>query len=100
MDRTVSKEQIYDQKIAPLVQRIIEICKSSDIAFDGFFELDGDLTVATSVPSKNESAGQRMRFYMAKAGNNLDAFIIAVARDKQLSSGHSSAVLQLIGVKP
>jgi hypothetical protein len=95
----VSKGKIYDEEIAPLVERIIGMCKEHDIAFDAFFELDDALTVQTSIPSYKESAGQRLRFYLGKSGNNLDAFILAIIQDKKLVAGHSSAMLKMLGFK-
>jgi hypothetical protein len=94
------KEKFYDEHISPLVNRIIDRCKENDIARDLVCELDDGMTAITSAPSSEDSAGQRMRFYLAKAGNNFDAFAIAVAKDKKITKGHSSLVLAMMGIEP
>jgi len=43
----MSKETVYDAAIAPLMARIIEICKSHKIAMLANFRLDEDLACST-----------------------------------------------------
>jgi len=53
------KEKIYDEKIFPLMNQVIEICKENDIQmlFSCYLRTDeeGDLTCDTYLPSKEQN---------------------------------------------
>jgi hypothetical protein len=91
------KEKFYDEKIAPLQEKIIALCKHSNIALNATFEISEDLTVRTNIPATDrpETARMRLMFYLMKANGNLDAFIIAAKRDGE-QHGHSSVVLKIL----
>lgn len=38
----MSKEEIYDEKIAPLMQQVLEICMANNIAMISDFEIPSD----------------------------------------------------------
>jgi CMP-2-keto-3-deoxyoctulosonic acid synthetase len=98
----MSTEEIYDKEIAPLMARIIAICKANKIPVVAAFELtDKNQDPVSCLTSLNtESAAMRMLHYMAKCGNNLDLFIITIQRDKTLMEGHTSAILHLLEPAP
>ncbi|RPJ12112.1 MAG: hypothetical protein EHM36_00115 [Deltaproteobacteria bacterium] len=56
----MSKEEVYDAEIFPLMGKIIEICKRAKIPVLANFKLEGDLQVTTAVlpeeyePSKDQ----------------------------------------------
>ena len=45
----MSKEEIYDEQINPLMAQIIEICKDNKIAFLANFRLEEDLVCTSAV---------------------------------------------------
>jgi hypothetical protein len=45
----MTKEEIYDAQISPLVKQIIEICKAHKIALIADFGLDDDMHCTTSL---------------------------------------------------
>ena len=56
------KEQIYDDKISPLMTQIIEICKENDIQmlFSCYLKTDdeGDMSCDTYLESKEENCNK------------------------------------------
>jgi len=52
----MSKEEVYDADIEPLMAEIIKISKANEIAMFAHFELDGELDCTTAIPD-----GQRDR---------------------------------------
>jgi hypothetical protein len=49
-----TKEQVYDERISPLVAQIIAICKEAGIPVHASFALDGDLACTTHVFPERE----------------------------------------------
>jgi hypothetical protein len=53
------KEKIYDEKVFPLMNQVIEICKENDIQmlFSCYLKTDenGDLSCNTYLPSKEQN---------------------------------------------
>lgn len=45
----IMKEQIYDEQVAPLMERIIAICKEHKIAMIADFSLDDDLSCTSAL---------------------------------------------------
>lgn len=54
----MNKEQIYDEQIFPLMQKVLEICQEHHIAYVGSFaiptEADPDLFCSSRVPNERE----------------------------------------------
>ena len=46
----MTKEEIYDAEIEPLIAAIIKISKANEIPMFAHFELDGDLDCTTAIP--------------------------------------------------
>ena len=46
----MTKEQIHDDRINPLVAQIVEICRESGIGMVASFHLDGDMRCSTHLP--------------------------------------------------
>lgn len=94
----MSKEQIYDEQIAPLMTQIIEVCRAHKIKAHASFELDGNMMCTTHLHHDEVSpVALRLMFYASKAGDNFDAFMAAVKRDGA-EHGHTSIALELLGV--
>lgn len=55
----LTKEQIHDQKISPLVNQIIAICKENNINSLLSFSLDDDLMCTSFIPADKEDEGLR-----------------------------------------
>lgn len=60
----MNKEQVYDEKIVPLMQQIIEVCQEHNIGMIADFEIpddeDSDLWGCTSVlPGENDQVSRR-----------------------------------------
>lgn len=47
----MSKENVYDELVNPLMTQIIKICQENEIAFVANFELDDDLRCTTVIPA-------------------------------------------------
>jgi hypothetical protein len=55
----MSNEQIYDERIAPLMAQVIAICKEAGIPMVATFQLDNSddpLMCSTVIPGENKSA--------------------------------------------
>jgi len=102
----LSKEQIYDQQIAPLMSQIAEICQQHEINLQATFFLrqennqteEIDEIWYTTELSSNAPAGIRLMGYLAASRGNLDKFLIKCLRDSALH-GHQSVFLQTLGIE-
>lgn len=93
-----TKEEIYDEQIAPLMTQIIDICRAHKIKLHASYELDGDMMCTTYLDHGEPSpVPLRLMYYASQAGSNVDAFMGAVKRDAQ-EYGHTSIALELLGV--
>lgn len=105
------KEQIYDEKIHPLMTQIIEICQDAGIDFIASFELglvpstvDGEdrtvvpLHVQTYI---NKAQVPRLIFMdMARQADlNMDSLIIGLMKYARRHGNHSSMCLHQLGIK-
>jgi len=61
----MSKEQIYDSEINPLMSKVIEICKANKIAMMATFDVpsdeDVDLACTTALPDETGNWPDRIR---------------------------------------
>ena len=48
-DLSMTKEEVYDREIAPLMSQIIGVCKREKISLVADFGLDGDLHCTTAL---------------------------------------------------
>jgi hypothetical protein len=59
----MNKEQIYDEKIAPLMQQVLEICMANNIAMISDFEIPNDedphLCCTSNLPGDDGLFSQR-----------------------------------------
>lgn len=94
------KEEIYDARISPLMQQIIEICQQENIQMFAVFQFS-DCGFCTSVSAN----GGHPVFHHLQAvfqsrvsdGVNVDKYITWVAEGAR-KHGHSSIFLKLAGV--
>ncbi|MEK4451616.1 hypothetical protein [Paenibacillus sp. FSL L8-0506] len=65
MKQAYDKESVYDEKIAPLMKLIIEVCKEEEIPMVSSFyiqsadisRLEGEIVVSTIIPVKDNTPG-------------------------------------------
>lgn len=65
MKQAYDKESVYDEKIAPLMEQIIEICKAEELPMVASFyiqsadisRLEGEMVVSTIIPAKDNTPG-------------------------------------------
>ena len=59
----MNKEQVYDEKIAPLMVQVFDICQEHNIGMIADFEIpndhDQDLCCATSTPGDGDQVSRR-----------------------------------------
>lgn len=59
----MNKEQVYDEKISPLMKQIIDICQEHNIGMIADFEIpndeDSDLCCTTGLPGENDQVSRR-----------------------------------------
>lgn len=90
-------EQIYDEQIAPLMTKIIEVCKEHRIPFVAQAELhDAEGPVYSRTSLFTDSAAMRMLHYLMLSGNNLDLFLITCRKDEKLMDGNTSAFMHIL----
>jgi len=95
----LTREEVYDAKVAPLMGKVIALCKEHDIPLFADFYLDMDAEMrCTTVVDANESGGVQWRLYrylgMGSVGN-IDGFLLNVMRDAK-AHGHGSVFLKLL----
>lgn len=59
----MNKEQVYDEKISPLMRQVIEICQEHNIGMIADFEIpndeDSDLCCTSSTPGDGDQVSRR-----------------------------------------
>jgi hypothetical protein len=91
-----TKEHVYDQQIAPLMEQIIAICKAHSINTHASFLLDDDMMATTHLPLDGDPVMLEMLRVAAFSRGNLDAFVINMARrvNSGRFDGSASVVLR------
>lgn len=93
-----TKEQIYDERISPLMKQIIEICQANEIPLFAEFQFGNHDFVTTNISKGGHFVYQ---FYNAigqckmEDGMNVDKFIMWLMKHPNTSS----AYLHLLGNK-
>jgi len=98
-----NKEQIYDEQIAPLMAKIIEICKAEQIPMFAEFQFaDFDFCTSCIYPDV-EGRNVTTKLYnelsrcKMEEGVNIDQFFFHIAKNYP---NKSSIVMKMMGVKP
>jgi len=89
-----NKEDVYDQKIAPLMTQIIDICKEHQIPMFATYEYaSGDFcdTILPDETGKNSITFQ-MIYWAAHCRGNADRLIATMLKHAE-EHGHNSAFL-------
>jgi hypothetical protein len=102
-NETVTKEEVYDAQISPLMGQIIAICKEHSINAHMTFDIEDPdstneakvTTVTTHLPLCGNPAWLRQMDYLSRSKNNFDIFMMAVIRDAR-KYGHGSAYLAIL----
>jgi hypothetical protein len=96
-------ETIYDEKIHPLMDQIISICKEHEIPMFAEFQYSEDgfcesMNAGTNIESHILfSYLDALTKCISDKGINIDSFMFAVMRHAR-ECGHSSIILQRLGV--
>ncbi len=95
-----NKEKIYDEKISPLVDKIISICSKENLSFFMTFQYN-DKDFCTSYNGEDSHAVIPHHIVIQKCivdkGVNVDSYIFWLIREAR-KYGHSSLNLKLLGV--
>lgn len=99
-----SKEKIYDDQIAPLMDKIIEICKTEGIPMFADFQI-ADLDYCTTCIYPPDVIGRNViiklynEFSQCKIeeGVNIDKFFLHIVRNYE---NHSSMLMLMMGKEP
>lgn len=95
-----TKEEAYDEKIAPLMTQLIEVCQKNQIQMHASFVLSEETYCNTHLLNDEiEPVALRLMRYAAATRANFDEFMFAVMRWSE-EAGHSSAVLTQLGINP
>ena len=83
----MNKEQVYDDKISPLMAQIIEICQEHNIGMIADFEIpndeDQDLCCTTSLPGDGDQISRRHSLArQALMGGGSRTFAFAISEGK------------------
>lgn len=76
----MTKEQIYDKQINPLVAQITELCKEHKINAHASFFLDDDLICTTHLTVDGDLLAMFLLLLAARCRNNIDSMFIAIKR--------------------
>ena len=79
----MNKEQIYDEKIAPLMRQIIEICQEHNIGMLADFEIpndeDQDLCCTSGTPGDGDQISRRHSLARSKLMGEARAFAFTIS---------------------
>ena len=96
----MNTEQIYDEQIAPLMTKIIEICKENKIGLHSSFRLtneyEEELYCHSCLPVKDGYLLD-MLYLMVRCKGNIDSFILTLL--KQIEEGRPNDSILLHRLK-
>lgn len=92
-----SKEDYYDNHIAPKLLEICKDCEANGLSFLAVCEFEPEKTGLTLTLQFDSGIGIRMTEEAARARGNIDAFIMAMARHAR-KNGHSSIYMSELGI--
>jgi hypothetical protein len=97
-----TKEEVYDEEIAPLMTQIIAICKEHKINTHATFLLDEDGAVTTNLKLDGDPLTLQLLYLSAYCHNNIDSLFISLARSMNEGRfrNESSMVMSGLGVAP
>ena len=93
-------ENIYDEQISPLMQKIIDICKEYELPMFASFEFNDGEFCTTELPFDGHVVFQHysaIKQVTQGSGINIDAYMFWVMR-KAKEIGHSSIILNQLSV--
>ena len=99
----INKEKVYDTQIAPLMAKIIEICKSEQIPMFAEFQYADLGFCTTCIYPDVDGRNVTTKLYNVLSGCrisegiNIDAFILHIARNYD---NKSSIVMRMLGKEP
>lgn len=94
-------EQFYDDEIAPALREIMTKCQERGMSFLGLVEYSPGERGRTTVLQPEAGLEMVMATLCAKAGANIDSFMIGLARychDKGIDTSQSIVMRQWFGI--
>lgn len=73
-------EALYDEKVAPLLVEVANVCKELNLPFLALVEYEPDKRGETRVVLPNEGLAMTMARHVVKCGVNVDAYMIGLIR--------------------
>lgn len=98
----MTKEQIYDEKIEPLMAQIIAVCKENNINTHATFFLDEDMMCTTHLKLEGDPLTLELLYLAAACRNNIDLLFFTLKRyvnEGRFTDG-GSIILNLLGSLP
>lgn len=92
-----TKEQFYDEQIAPQLIALAEQCKDRGLSLLAVCEWGKMETGSTRMLQPDASISIRMSDAVAMANGNIDSFMLAMMRHAR-EHGHGSMILSRLGV--
>lgn len=74
------KEDFYDNEIAPMLLEVSKRCEAMEVSFIAVAEYEHGKRGRTATISSDAGLEMRMLDLCARAGSNIDAYIIALIR--------------------
>jgi hypothetical protein len=90
-------EQFYDEKVAPELLRLAELCKANGLSFVAEVEWTPGESGTTAALQADASFAIRLVHTATKARGNVDALMMALMRYGR-EHGHNSAALSILNV--
>lgn len=92
----MNTEEIYDEQIAPLMTKIIEICKENKIGLHSSFKLsneyDEEVYCHSCLPAENGYL-LNMLYLMIKCKGNIDSFVLTLLKEIEQGRPNDSIFL-------
>lgn len=97
MGESSEREAFYDAEIAPALADMARRCQDRGLSFLAVVEWEPGETGRTYIQAEESGYGIRLAETAARAGNNVDALIMAIMKHAR-QHGHSSMCLKMLGV--
>ena len=88
----ISKEQYYDNEIAPVLKRLADSCAAHDISFVAAVDLD-DMVAETSILVMGYSFAINMVAFAIQAKGNVDAMVMSCYRWAKLQGNIETSII-------
>jgi len=97
MKHNISKEEYYDENIAPKLAGIAEECKENGMSFVASCAYDNDTICMTTTLTKDCGFAMNLVRMAASCSGNVDQLLMQIINHAHIY-GHKSAYLKILGV--